>query len=130
MSAQDFFIPHPSSLIPSITPSMTAFRSPGLTPSAERPAVPVYRTLLSDSLTPVSAFGKLGGGVWSFLLESVVGGERIGRYSFLGAEPFATFIARDKWVRVASAAGVEEFTSLNPMEELSRRIKAYQALHI
>jgi anthranilate synthase component I len=110
--------------------AMTAFRSPGLTPSTQRPAVPVYRTLLSDSLTPVSAFQKLGGGEWSFLLESVVGGERVGRYSFLGADPFATFIARDKQIRLESTAGVEEFTSPNPMEELSRRIKAYKALHI
>src|SRR6476469_4527223 len=102
---------------------MTVFRSQGLKTAAGKPAVPVYRTLLSDSLTPVSAFQKLGGGEWSFLLESVVGGERVGRYSFLGAEPFATFIARNKQVRIESAAGVEEFTSPNPMEELSRRIK-------
>ncbi len=50
--------------------------------------VPVYRTLLADLETPVSVYMKLAqtGGV-SFLLESVEGGERVGRYSFLGVNP-------------------------------------------
>ena len=56
--------------------------------------VPVYRRLTGDTLTPVSAFKKIETGDWSFLFESVVGGERIGRYSFLGAEPFRKFEAR------------------------------------
>ena len=62
--------------------------------------VPVYRQLLSDCLTPVSAFGKINEGEWSFLFESVVGGERIGRYSFLGADPFLVFQAWDRHIRI------------------------------
>src|SRR5215216_2421196 len=50
--------------------------------------VPVYRTLLADLETPVSVFLKLAQtGSTSFLLESVEGGERVGRYSFLGVNP-------------------------------------------
>ena len=53
--------------------------------------VPVYRELLADTLTPVSAYQRLtaGGGAseHSFLLESVEGGEFVGRYSFLGVAP-------------------------------------------
>ena len=49
--------------------------------------IPVYRELLADSDTPVSAFAKIGGGEYSFLLESVVGGEKWAAYSFLGAGP-------------------------------------------
>lgn len=50
--------------------------------------VPVYRRLLADLETPVSVFMKLGGdGNVSFLLESVEGGEQVGRYSFLGVNP-------------------------------------------
>src|SRR5215831_2120608 len=59
----------------------------------EHTAVPVYRRLTGDTLTPVSAFCKVQEGDWSFLFESVVGGERVGRYSFLGAGPFMTFEA-------------------------------------
>ncbi len=50
--------------------------------------VPVYRRLLADLETPVSVFIKLSEiGEFAFLLESVEGGERIGRYSFLGVNP-------------------------------------------
>ena len=50
--------------------------------------VPVYRCLLSDSLTPVSAFHKLDQGGCACLFESVVGGEKVGRHSFLAVSPF------------------------------------------
>jgi anthranilate synthase component 1 len=50
--------------------------------------VPVYRRILSDVLTPVSAFHKIDDGGSACLFESVVGGEKVGRYSFLAAEPF------------------------------------------
>src|SRR3954468_8972136 len=49
--------------------------------------VPVYRQLLADRLTPVSAFEVLGRDTHAFLLESVVGGERIARYSFIATSP-------------------------------------------
>src|SRR6202049_4560871 len=55
--------------------------------------VPIYRQLIGDTLTPVSAFCKIQEGDWSFLFESVVGGERLGRYSFLGSGPFLRFQA-------------------------------------
>src|SRR6266550_1054320 len=67
--------------------------------------VPVYRQLTGDTLTPVSAFCKLQEGDWSFLFESVVGGERIGRYSFLGAGPFRTFEARGNRTRTRDGIG-------------------------
>ena len=52
--------------------------------------VPVYRRVLSDVLTPVSAFHKIDDGGSACLFESVIGGEKVGRYSFLAAEPFLT----------------------------------------
>src|SRR5919199_4930096 len=65
--------------------------------------VPVVRSVLADLHTPVGAFMRIAGNSpYAFLLESVEGGERIARYSFLGAEPemvvrgkgFQTFIER------------------------------------
>jgi anthranilate synthase component 1 len=50
--------------------------------------VPVYREVPADLETPVSAFLKVARGKHSFLLESVEGGERFGRYSFIGTEPY------------------------------------------
>ncbi len=53
-------------------------------------SVPVYRELVADLETPVSAFIKINRGGGSFLLESVEGGERVSRYSFIGTEPYRT----------------------------------------
>jgi anthranilate synthase component 1 len=49
--------------------------------------VPVYREIIADLETPVSAYLKIAAGNYSFLLESVEGGERLARYSFIGTEP-------------------------------------------
>src|SRR5512143_286380 len=51
--------------------------------------IPVYREILADGDTPVSAYSKLGRRDHSFLLESVVGGEKWAAYSFIGVEPRA-----------------------------------------
>src|ERR671914_919480 len=51
--------------------------------------VPVYKEIVADLLTPVSAFLKIAEhSDYAFLLESVEGGEHVGRYSFLGKDPF------------------------------------------
>src|SRR3989338_8804584 len=56
--------------------------------SVQGSVVPIYREVLADMETPVSAFLKIARGRYSYLLESVEGGERFGRYSFLGTEPY------------------------------------------
>jgi anthranilate synthase component 1 len=50
--------------------------------------VPVFREVYADLETPVSAYLKVARGEYSFLLESVEGGERLARYSFIGTEPY------------------------------------------
>jgi anthranilate synthase component I len=50
--------------------------------------LPVFREVTADLETPVSAYLKVARGQHSFLLESVEGGERLGRYSFIGTEPY------------------------------------------
>ena len=49
---------------------------------------PVCRSIHADLETPVSAYLKVARGPYSYLLESVEGGERMGRYSFIGANPY------------------------------------------
>ena len=51
--------------------------------------VPVYREIDADLETPVSAYLKVARPPFSFLLESVEGGERLARYSFIGTEPYS-----------------------------------------
>src|SRR5688500_17871799 len=58
--------------------------------------VPVVKELVADLLTPVSAFLRIAEhSDYAFLLESVEGGEHVGRYSFLGKDPFVMLRARD-----------------------------------
>tara|TARA_Y100001933_G_scaffold7193_2_gene6494 strand:- start:52 stop:1695 length:1644 start_codon:yes stop_codon:yes gene_type:complete len=89
--------------------------------------VPVYRRLVSDSLTPVSAFRKIDRGSCSCLFESVIGGERVGRYSFLATDPYMTLEAFQDRVTVNSATGSETFVAEDPLAELEKRVSAVRA---
>jgi anthranilate synthase component 1 len=57
--------------------------------------IPVYHEIMADLETPVSAYLKVARGNYSFLLESVEGGERLARYSFIGTEPSLVLKAED-----------------------------------
>jgi anthranilate synthase component 1 len=56
--------------------------------------LPVYREVMADLETPVSAYLKIDDGGYSFLLESVEGGQRLARYSFLGVRPYLVITSR------------------------------------
>lgn len=92
--------------------------------------VPVYRRLVSDTLTPVSAYCRLHGGENSFLFESVVGGERIGRYSFLGAGPLMQIDAYDREVVVTRDGKTERRTVDDPLQYLHDLLNTYRAPHV
>ncbi len=66
--------------------------------------VPVWREVVADTVTPVGAFLGIVGDDPGFLLESVEGGERWGRYSFVGRNPLAVVVARGRQVHVADGA--------------------------
>ncbi|HYT91387.1 MAG TPA: anthranilate synthase component I [Gemmataceae bacterium] len=90
--------------------------------------VPVYRQLIGDTLTPVSAFCKIQEGDWAFLFESVIGGERLGRYSFLGSGPFLRFQAFDHRVLILEAAAPpRELEHPDPLRLLEEILSAYRA---
>jgi anthranilate synthase component 1 len=89
--------------------------------------VPVYRQLVGDTLTPVSAFCKMQEGEWSFLFESVVGGERVGRYSFLGSGPFLRFQAWDRRVQIGTEGKTQELEHADPIKLLEEYLARYRA---
>ncbi len=89
--------------------------------------VPVYRRLVSDSLTPVSAFHKIDTGGCSCLFESVIGGERVGRYSFLAVAPYKTLEAFHDQVTITTSEGSEQFQSDDPLAELERLVHGVRA---
>jgi len=100
--------------------------------------VPVYRQLLADTLTPVSAFQKLNlGGPphepcsgHGFLLESVTGGERIGRYSFLGSEPRAIIRAKGDRVEIAEGREVERHQSADPLRDVEEALSRTRSARV
>lgn len=78
--------------------------------SREHTLVPVYRTVTADLETPVSAFLRIAEDEpEAFLLESVEGGERVGRYTFIGIEPYQKIVARGTALTVEDAAGRRSF---------------------
>ena len=94
----------------------------------EASLVPVYRQLIGDTLTPVSAFCKIQEGEWAFLFESVVGGERLGRYSFVGSGPFLRFQAFGHRVVLQPATGpAVEMEHPDPLRLLEEKLAAYRA---
>src|SRR6201985_987967 len=63
--------------------------------------VPVYRTVAADLETPVSAFLRIAAEEpEAFLLESVEGGEHVGRYTFIGIEPYKKMASRGTEITV------------------------------
>src|SRR6185295_16306676 len=70
----------------------------------------VYREVLADTVTPVSAYARLGRGPYGFLLESVVGGDKWASYSFVGVRPRAVIRARGENIEVLEPSG-KDFTT-------------------
>jgi anthranilate synthase component 1 len=93
--------------------------------AAEYPVVPVTLEVLADRDTAVSAFQKLVGEQPGFLLESVEGGDRWARWSFLGWDPAFTLISRDGACRVEGAD--VKLGKGNPLEVLEDLLARYRS---
>jgi len=81
--------------------------------------IPVYREILADFETPLTAFTQIDKGNFSFLLESVEGGERIGRYSFLGSKPSVVFMSKGRDITILEHGKERNFkTREDPLSEI------------
>ncbi|NLX04288.1 MAG: anthranilate synthase component I [Phycisphaerae bacterium] len=93
--------------------------------------VPVFAQVLSDNLTPVSAYARLAAqSSHSFLLESVVGGEKIARYSFLSVDPILVFDARGREVQISEGDRARRLETADPVAELENLLRPYRAVHL
>src|SRR4051812_49225242 len=94
--------------------------------------VPVTREVVLDGDTPVSAFAKLHRGGFGFLLESLEGGERWARYSFLATEP--TAVHRYNGLHVECAVGPTEWstvaTDTTPLDHLGSLLRDDRSLEL
>jgi anthranilate synthase component I len=119
-------------VIPAMTlsqPDIKTFAELAQTPPAKgrRLLVPMFRRLFNDTMTPVLAYRRLVRSddrmEPSFLLESVVGGDQIGRYSYLGAQPIAEIIARGYEVEYRDhreTSKSKSYRSDDPLKEMDR----------
>jgi len=108
-------------------PDLPTFESLPKPGPGGRLIVPMFRRLFSDALTPVLAYRRLvrpdDRMSPSFLLESVIGGDRIGRYSYLGSRPIAELIARGHDVSYRDhrdPSKSKTFHSDDPLKEMDR----------
>lgn len=88
--------------------------------------IPVYREILADFETPLSCFNRIDRDKFSYLLESVEGGERIARYSFLGSEPSLVFTSKGKSITIMENNKSVSFnTESDPLEEIKKIMKRF-----
>ena len=92
--------------------------------------IPVYREILADLESPVSAFMKIGTHPYSYLLESVEGGEKWARYSFLGTQPSLIFQAKGKKVEIREGRDKKVFESDKPLEEVKKIMAGFRPVPI
>jgi anthranilate synthase component 1 len=91
--------------------------------------VPIWREILADLETPVSVYLKISDGCRKpgFILESVEGGVRIARYSFIGSEPMSTVTLRSGAMSIARGDTVEETSYSDPLTALGILMESFQA---
>ncbi len=90
--------------------------------------VPVYKEILADLDTPVSAYLKISGGEYSFLLESVEGGEKWARYCFIGCDPSVVVSTKGRTMTLIENGQSEqkEITSGSPLSAVKEVLSRYQ----
>ncbi len=93
--------------------------------------IPVYRELLADFETPVTAFCKIDNSSYSFLFESVEGQVKVGRYSFLGSDPEVIIKSKNNEMTIIRKGKKQERKIVdNPFDELKKIMSEYKFVKI
>jgi anthranilate synthase component I len=107
-------------------PSFDAFKAK----ASQGNLIPVYREIMADLETPVAAFLKLDRGDFSFLLESVEGGEKWGRYCFLGSEPSIVFQSKGRRVEIMRDGQAQVQDGVDPLEALKQLMGEFHPVEV
>ncbi|GFO55251.1 anthranilate synthase component I [Geomonas sp. Red276] len=98
--------------------------------SAQGNLIPVYREILADLDTPVGAFKKIDDGRYGFLLESIEGGEKWGRYTFLGSSPAVVIRGKDNWVEIVEGGEVTRVEVEDPLDYIRGYMARYTPVEV
>jgi anthranilate synthase component 1 len=91
---------------------------------------PIYREILADLETPVSVYLKIARGPYSFLLESVEGGQNIARYSFIGSDPYLVLHMHEGTAQAVQNGYKQTLRYTDPLTVLESHLSAYQPVHL
>ena len=94
--------------------------------TAEGNLIPVCREIMADLDTPVSAFKKIDDGRYAFLLESIEGGEKWARYTFLGSNPSVVIRSRGNSVEILEDGASRQEETSDPLGFVRDYLKRYQ----
>lgn len=93
--------------------------------------IPVYSEILADMETPVSAYKKIATGKYSFLLESMQGGEKWARFSFIGCNPALIFRSKGNTVELLKNGTLQEsISSDSPLDVLKSIMNKYRLVEV
>ncbi len=105
-----------------MTPSLDEFKKK----AGQGNLIPVYKEILADLDTPVSAYMKISGGPYSFLLESVEGGEKWARYCFLGCDPQLIISTKGNTLTLQHNGSTETRTLDTPLDGIKEVMARYR----
>lgn len=91
---------------------------------------PIYREILADLETPVSAYMKVAPEGLSFLLESVTGGQHVGRYSFIGSDPYLVLRMHDGVAQATQGGYKQTLPYSDPLLVLDSYLSAYRPVRL
>jgi anthranilate synthase component 1 len=93
--------------------------------------IPIYKEILADLETPLSAFRKIDSGNYAFLLESVEGGEKWARYTFLGSNPSLVFKSKGQWAELIDQSGARRIpVETDPLDLLRSLLGRYRPVRM
>jgi anthranilate synthase component I len=94
--------------------------------------IPVYKEILADLDTPVSAYMKISGGKYSFLLESIEGGEKWARYCFLGCDPSVVVSTKGRTLTLTENGKTQqsEIKTGSPLSAVKEILARYQPVQV
>ncbi len=92
--------------------------------------IPVYREIMADMDTPVTAFKKLDDGHFSYLLESIEGGEKWARFSFLGSSPSLIVRSKGDLVEIIENGQTETIRTGDPLSCIRELLARFTPLEV